>query len=632
MNRPRVIWLGFSLCLIVLLGATGWMTWTALRLESYQQQIRNAESTEERLRLSLWRMDSLMAPIIAQEVALPWDHDTLFHASNNSSPQASIYPPGSIPEWSSPLLTETTTNILLHFQFSRTGPILSPECPPPSARTHAATATASVSAAKIPLMEQRLKSFETLMAQTSRSQAGLPNSQVLFQQLPPLVALANSGNPGNSYTLNNAPQQTVAKVPSIESNQQMVAQYAMNQMEFKNRAQNINAAVNFIDNNNPTIQRKHQKTPENLQPGAMQALWIGDALVLARRARIDGIDHVQGCWIDWTGLSNTLTASIRDLWPDGTPRLVPDTASDPKGHNLAALPVRLIPIETQYHAATEISPVRILLCIAWAGMILATLAVAVLLYGVVSLSERRAMFVSAVTHELRTPLTTFKLYSEMLAEGMVRNEADRAQYLKTLRAEADRLGHLIENVLAFSRLERGSARASVETLELSAFLDRVLPRLEDRAAQAGLKLLTDRDPTAGSSLLRIDTTSVEQILFNLMDNACKYASNAPERLLHLESALAETGEIVIRVRDHGPGLCADALKNLFQPFGKSAQRAANGAPGVGLGLALSRRLSRSLGGSLTLTRTGPDGTTFELRLPVINPIPPRTSPDAVIRH
>ena len=73
----------------------------------------------------------------------------------------------------------------------------------------------------------------------------------------------------------------------------------------------------------------------------------------------------------------------------------------------------------------------------------------------VALSERRGAFVSAVTHELRTPLTTFRMYAEMLAEGMVPSPEARQKYLETLRREADRLAHLVENVLQYARLERG---------------------------------------------------------------------------------------------------------------------------------------------------------------------------------
>src|ERR1043165_39773 len=103
---------------------------------------------------------------------------------------------------------------------------------------------------------------------------------------------------------------------------------------------------------------------------------------------------------------------------------------------------------------------------AWACIELTIVATAVTLRGIVSLSERRGAFVSAVTHELRTPLTTFKMYSEMLASDMVRDAQKRRQYLETLCSEANRLSHLVENVLAYARLERGSARGRVETVML----------------------------------------------------------------------------------------------------------------------------------------------------------------------
>ena len=96
------------------------------------------------------------------------------------------------------------------------------------------------------------------------------------------------------------------------------------------------------------------------------------------------------------------------------------------------------------------SPIFLSLGIAWACVLLAATAVAGLLAGVMRLSARRASFVSAVTHELRTPLTTFQMYAEMLADGMVPEESKQKEYLATLRAEAGRLIHLVENVLAYA--------------------------------------------------------------------------------------------------------------------------------------------------------------------------------------
>ena len=107
-----------------------------------------------------------------------------------------------------------------------------------------------------------------------------------------------------------------------------------------------------------------------------------------------------------------------------------------------------------------------------------------LLAGVVALSERRAAFVSSVTHELRTPLTTFRMYADMLARGMVPDAERRQQYLETLRTEAERLTHLVENVLSYARLERGRGGAAARARD-GRPTGRTPPGPTDRARQAG---------------------------------------------------------------------------------------------------------------------------------------------------
>jgi signal transduction histidine kinase len=247
---------------------------------------------------------------------------------------------------------------------------------------------------------------------------------------------------------------------------------------------------------------------------------------------------------------------------------------------------------------------------------LAGIAVGAVLFGTVALSERRAAFVSAVTHELRTPLTTFRLYSEMLASGMVRDEEQKKNYLGTLEAEAGRLSHLVENVLAYARIERGSARAQVESVSIGDILDRVVPRLRQRAEQAGMEIAVDANDEERKTMLRVDVAALEQILFNLVDNACKYAApRAADKTIHVQAATR--GPLaMLRVRDHGAGIAPRERRRVFRPFHKSADKAAHSAPGVGLGLALCERLSKALGGRLSLEK-GPagSGASFVLELP-----------------
>jgi signal transduction histidine kinase len=261
-----------------------------------------------------------------------------------------------------------------------------------------------------------------------------------------------------------------------------------------------------------------------------------------------------------------------------------------------------------------LSPIKLSLLVAWGAMAVAGVAAAILLRGVVALSERRAAFVSAVTHELRTPLTTFRIYAEMLGEGMVREESDRRHYLDTLRVEADRLTHLVANVLAYARLERGRPGGRIESMTVERLLEVASERLAGRAARAQLRLSVELRDDVLNRGVRADPAAVEQILFNLVDNACKYAASATDRTLHL-SADAENGRVLIRLRDHGDGIDTADQRRLFQPFHKSARDAANSAPGVGLGLALSQRLARDMGGDLCYEGGDSDGACFVLTLP-----------------
>ena len=143
-------------------------------------------------------------------------------------------------------------------------------------------------------------------------------------------------------------------------------------------------------------------------------------------------------------------------------------------------------------------------------------------------ASRQGTFVSAVTHELRTPLTTFRLYTEMLDEGMVADPAAQHQYVKTLRAEADRLGHLVENVLAY-RASSGAARpmaarssrppsCSIGWFRSSPFAP------GKRGSNWSSWTSADVDAT-----VRVNVSIVDQILSNLVDNALKYAGKAEDR-------------------------------------------------------------------------------------------------------
>ena len=247
----------------------------------------------------------------------------------------------------------------------------------------------------------------------------------------------------------------------------------------------------------------------------------------------------------------------------------------------------------------------------WAAVLIALFAILILMRGIMRLSERRASFVSAVTHELRTPLTTFRLYSDMLGSGAVKEER-RGEYLGVLTREADRLTYLVENVLAFSRIEKGNARSQVQTMEVSELLGDMQERFEIRLAAVGLHLALD---VPRGVQIRADRVAVEHVLFNLIDNAAKYAADSDPPVVTICAAQAGNSTR-LRICDHGPGIESGEVARVFRPFHKSAHEAAESKSGVGLGLALSRRLARQQGGDLQCV-AGQKGACFELRLPSV---------------
>jgi signal transduction histidine kinase len=329
-------------------------------------------------------------------------------------------------------------------------------------------------------------------------------------------------------------------------------------------------------------------------------LWVRGELVLARRS---GARSVQGAWLDWSQLQRWLPNAVSDLLPHA--RVEPADPRDQTERRLAALPLKLVPGTLASSAGPEHSSVRPVLAVAWAGLVLAALAVIALMVGTLSLSERRATFVSAVTHELRTPMTTLQTYAEMLVDEKITDAPTRQHYLKTLHQEAIRLSHLVENVLAYSGLERGRTSAATETLQVAALLERFRERLAARLAQAGMSLDIDCSPS-----LQVQGAAgpIEQILFNLIDNAAKYGAGRVSISAHAREQMID-----VLVRDQGPGVSAEVRGRLFEPFSKSAEKAAGTVPGVGLGLSLSRSLARAMAGNLKFQPTD-GGACFVLSL------------------
>jgi signal transduction histidine kinase len=613
MKRPLHIWSVFAAVLLLAVALFGWLSMAVLRLDDAQRQQLAEAEREEKVRLALWRMDSALAVLVATEDARsPLEYQAFHSPPRAWAPDKTMVPAGRflLP---SPLMTAASTNTRLHFEFGADRMPVSPQVPPPSFRPLALDEGLSV--------ESLLQASNQLAVVAGKLRQLKPTGT----ESPWTEALSRAAEAGVTNAV--SPAGPAGSTPWVASGLGNYANELPEQQQFLNRSE-ATARQSVLNNiqvqqrngygfNDRSLSQQGSASDDGVpvSVGRVSPVWMGDDLFLARRVDFAANHRIQAVWLDGQAIRGGLLASVADLVPGARLMAVEPGAPVDDPRRLATVPLRLDPGSV---AATPGSPwtaLRMALWAAWGGLLVAAGALAVTLHGVLALSERRAEFVSAVTHELRTPLTTFRLYSEMLADGMVPDEEQRKRYLTTLCAESSRLGHLVENVLAYARLERGGSQYRRETLTLEALVQRVSPRLKERAELAGMRFVVEVAASLATQMVTVDPGVVEQILFNLVDNAAKYGlGESSPGCLRLE-ALPESGKFVgLRVRDEGRGISPDVVGRLFEPFHRSAEKAAGSAPGVGLGLALSRKLSRSLGGDLRQDRSVPSGTAFVLSL------------------
>ncbi len=580
-----------------------WISLTAMRLERLQQEARRDAALEEQVRIALWRMDAALSPLIAQESVRPYFAYSSFHPAERAYTRMYAELRHGEVLVPSPLLTFDSPLIRLHFQIDPRGTMTSPQVPQGNMRD---------------LAEMGYTDHEAInaaAAQLERLNSRL-RYQDLMQAIPARPLLANAETqeaekPGQERAGKLQAQQLLSNVAELKAREKQVQRQfeQVPQQMSKGQPQAQQAQVSEQEAAPISLRTTYVKE------GQLHPMWVNDEFYLVRQVSLNGEEYLQGCWLDWPSMRSLLLTEVEDLFPAADLEPMADVR-DPS-RLLAALPIRLVPGAPGNEWDYTSSAIRFPLLIALGCVFLATVAVAGLLWGTLVLSGRRATFVSAVTHELRTPLTTFQMYTEMLAKGMVPDEAKRRRYLETLQRESNRLAHLIENVLAFARLERSGHKVRLESISVEAVIDNCRERLVARVGEAGMSLNFDLDGSASSANVRADADAVEQILFNLVDNACKYASSGADHAIQLK-ATCDGGEVKLRLCDHGPGISHKDARRLFRPFSKSAHEAAHTAPGVGLGLALSRRLARRMHGRLYLDESYTEGACFVLVLPAIH--------------
>lgn len=227
----------------------------------------------------------------------------------------------------------------------------------------------------------------------------------------------------------------------------------------------------------------------------------------------------------------------------------------------------------------------------------------------VRLAEERVSFVNRVSHELRTPLTNLLLNADLALDGLPAEDGRARRRLGLIREETSRLSRIVDNVLAFSRMERDAIRPPGGGRGAGTVLEEIRgmfgPLLERKSIRCEFVDLTGGDAA-------VDGDALSQILSNLLSNVEKYAGEGASARVSLSE---ERGRLIAEIEDDGPGIPTSSAERVFRPFERGGSRVDEGASGTGLGLAISRELARGMGGGLELVPSS-RGAKFRLEIPL----------------
>jgi two-component system sensor histidine kinase KdpD len=232
--------------------------------------------------------------------------------------------------------------------------------------------------------------------------------------------------------------------------------------------------------------------------------------------------------------------------------------------------------------------------------------------------QLRSALLSAVSHDLRTPLASI-----MAAAGSLRQpdiewtSEERLGFAQGIEEEAERLNRIVGNLLDLSRIEAGSLRPEKGWYDLGALVDDVLTRLRGITARHRVQVTVPDDLPP----LLLDYVEIDEVIYNLVENAAKYAPADTEIEVEVEVVVEprrDSGAVQVSVADRGPGVPPAALAHLFEPF----YRVSDGTPrpqGLGLGLAVVKGLVEAHGGRVWAENRAGGGARFVFVLPIANP-------------
>lgn len=229
------------------------------------------------------------------------------------------------------------------------------------------------------------------------------------------------------------------------------------------------------------------------------------------------------------------------------------------------------------------------------------------------MAEMRSQFIASVSHELKTPLTSIRIFAETLLMGRAKDPQASQEYLDTIVNESHRLTRLLNNVLDFSKIEKGKRTYHKEPVCLSEIIDMVTQTMQYLLKQEDFNLNVHIEDDLPN--VCVDQDAIAQAIINLLSNAMKYSGESDQIDLRVEN----TGDhVVIEVSDHGIGIAPAQQKCIFEKFYRVQSEQNQRIPGAGLGLALVFHIIDAHDGRIEVQSAPGKGSTFSIHLPLEN--------------
>ncbi|MEJ2691812.1 MAG: ATP-binding protein [Candidatus Thiodiazotropha sp.] len=225
-------------------------------------------------------------------------------------------------------------------------------------------------------------------------------------------------------------------------------------------------------------------------------------------------------------------------------------------------------------------------------------------------NKAKSVFLANMSHELRTPLNAILGFSNLL-NRMPNIPTKQREILDIINRSGEHLLALINNVLEITKIESGKLQLEIAPFDLNKLVREVYEMMRLRAEQNGLRLILDQ-ASGFPRYIRGDVARLRQILVNLVGNAVKFTTQGSVTIrLGVDKSLHQ---LLIEVEDTGPGINHEQQKQLFQPFTRLGEDAAQS--GTGLGLAIAREFARLMGGDITVESEAGKGSLFQVKLPL----------------